>query len=135
MFTWLTVKKFLSKTWTWLKHNWYAPAVVVYTIVLWVLFRRKDKAREVLEERVTSYKSQIDAINKSHGDELAKRDAILEQYTEIITELEEEFEKKNEELDNKKKKKIKELVEKYHDNPDELAKEIADKFGFIFVED
>ena len=103
--------------------------------MLWVFFRRKDKAREVLQERVDSYKSQIDAINKSHNDELVKRDAISKQYTEILTELEEEFQKKNKELDAKKKKKIKDLVEEYHDNPDELAKEIADKFGFIFLED
>ena len=135
MLTWLTLKKFLNKSWIWLKHNWHAPAIVIYTIILWVFFRKKDKAREVLQERVDSYKLQIDAINKSHNDELAKRDAILKQYTEILTELEEEFQKKNKELDDKKKKKVKELVEEYHDRPDELAKEIADKFGFIFLED
>ena len=67
MVTWLAVKTFLKKSWTWLKHNWKAPAVVLYTIVLWLLFRQKDKAHEVLKIRSESYRKQIDAINEIHA--------------------------------------------------------------------
>ena len=70
----LAIKKALHKTWVWLKHNWMAPFIVIYTVILWILFRNKDKAREVLEVRAQSYKDQIDAINKSHKEEIEKRD-------------------------------------------------------------
>tara|TARA_R100000008_G_C3530711_1_gene139121 strand:- start:171 stop:578 length:408 start_codon:yes stop_codon:yes gene_type:complete len=135
LITLLAVKTFLKKAWVWLKHNWHVPAVIVYTLVLWILFRNKDKAREVLEIRAKSYEDQIDAINKSHEEEIKKRDEILNKYSETIRKLEEEFAKKNKELDTKKKKSVKEIVEKHYNEPDVLAKMIADKFGFEYTEE
>ena len=132
--TWLVVKKALKKTWVWLKHNWYIPAVLVYTVVLWIFFRRKDKAHDVLKVRSKSYEAQIEAINKSHAEEIEKRDEILKQYNETIKRLEEEFEKKNKELDNKKRKAVKEIVEKHYNDPDALARMLSEKFGFEHLE-
>jgi len=132
--TWLVVKKALKKTWVWLKHNWYIPAVLVYTVVLWIFFRRKDKAHDVLKVRSKSYEAQIEAINKSHAEEIEKRDEILKQYNETINRLEEEFEKKNKELDNKKRKAVKEIVEKHYNDPDALARMLSEKFGFEHLE-
>jgi len=128
------VKKALKKTWVWLKHNWYIPAVLVYTVVLWIFFRRKDKAHDVLKVRSKSYEAQIEAINKSHAEEIEKRDEILKQYNETINRLEEEFEKKNKELDNKKRKAVKEIVEKHYNDPDALARMLSEKFGFEHLE-
>jgi len=130
--TLLALKKILKKVWTWLRHNWYVPAVIVYTLVLWILFRKKDKAREVLEVRAESYEKQIEAINKSHDEEIKKRDEILTTYKDIVEQLEEEFEEDKKELDTKKKQEIKNIVKEYHDKPDELAALMAEKFGFIY---
>ncbi len=58
MLTWMAVTKFLKKVWVWLRHNWYAPFLVMYTIALWIFFRRKDAAYKVLETRNQSYKEQ-----------------------------------------------------------------------------
>ena len=132
MITLLALKKILKKVWTWLRHNWYVPAVIVYTLVLWILFRKKDKAREVLEVRAESYEKQIEAINKSHDEELKKRDEILTTYKDIVEQLEEEFEEDKKELDTKKKQEIKNIVKEYHDKPDELAALMAEKFGFLY---
>ena len=122
----------LKKVWVWLKHNWYVPAVMVYTLVLWVLFRKKDKAREVLEVRAESYEKQIEAINKSHDEEIKKRDEILTTYKDIVEQLEKEFENDKKELDTKKKQEIKNIVKEYHNKPDELAALMAEKFGFLY---
>ena len=122
----------LKKVWAWLKHNWYVPAVMVYTLVLWVLFRKKDKAREVLEVRAESYEKQIEAINKSHDEEIKKRDEILTTYKDIVEQLEKEFENDKKELDTKKKQEIKNIVKEYHNKPDELAALMAEKFGFLY---
>ena len=135
MITWLMVKKFLKKTWAWLKHNWYVPAVLLYTLILWLFFRRKDAAYKVLEVRSESYKAQIDIINKSHEEEIKKRDEILEKYVKIVDEIEKKYAEDAKELDNKKKKEIKEIVEEYNDDPEGLAKLIADKFGFEYAEE
>jgi len=132
--SWLAIKTFLKKCWAWLKHNWKAPLIVIYTIVLWIFFRRKDDAMKVLESRTESYKKQIDAINDIHDQETKKKDKILENYGKIVTDLEEKYKKDNLELDKEKKKEIKNLVEKYDEKPDELAKLLAEKYGLEYVE-
>lgn len=130
----LVIKTFFKKVWTWLKHNWKVPLVLVYTIVLWFFFRQKDKAREVLEVRAESYEAQIAALNAAHAEEIKKRDEILKQYTEIVEELEKVYAEDRKELDSKKKKEVKKIVEKYYNRPDELARELADKFNFEYKE-
>jgi len=132
MLTWLATKASLKKIWVWLKHNWYVPAVIIYTLILWIFFRRKDKALEVLEIRSESYKKQIEAINEIHKEENEKKDKILEKYGKILKELEEQYEKDSLELSEEKKKEIKDLVEEYDEKPDELAKLLA--YGLEYVE-
>jgi len=132
--TLLTLKAALKKAWVWMKHNWKVPFIIIYTLVLWLLFRKKDAAYQVLEERNNSYKSQIDVINKSHKEELEKRNQIIEKYNDLISEIEDKYSEDRRELDNTKRKEVKELVEKYHDDPDALAKLMAEKYGLDYVE-
>jgi len=127
---WVTLKKIGI----WLKHNWYVPAIVLYTIVLWSFFRRKGAAQEVLEVRNESYRKQIEAINEAHREELEKRDKILKKYNDLASKLEEKHSEDQEELDAQKKKELKEMIEKYYDKPDELAQLLADKYGLEYVE-
>ena len=134
MLTWYKTKSFSKKAWIWLKHNWKVPAILLYTIVLWLFFRRKDAVYHVLEERNKSYKKQIDAINEIHNEEIDKRNKILEKYNGILKDLEKQYEKDNLELDKNKKKEIKKLVEEYNEKPDELAKLLAEKYGLEYVE-
>ena len=134
MLSFLTAKTALKKSWTWIKHNWYVPAVLIYTLILWLFFRRKDKALEVLQIRSDSYRKQIDAINEIHGKEVEKKNKILEKYGTILKELEEKYEKDNLELDSKKKEEVKKLVEEYNEKPAELAKLLAETFGLEYVE-
>ena len=134
MITFLALKTVLKKAWVWIKHNWHVPAVLVYTLVLWIMFRRKDTASTILEERNKSYKNQIDVINKSHEEELEKRNKIIEKYNGLIIKIEEKYSADRQELDNKKRKEVKDMVEKYHDDPDALAKLIAEKYGLTYVE-
>jgi len=130
----LIIKKFFKKCWTWLKHHWKAPFVVLFVLFTWLALRRKNVAEQILKIREASYKAQIDAINHAHEEELKKRDEILEQYTKTVSNLEKEFAKNNEELDEKKKKSVKEIVEKYYNDPDTLAKMIGEKFEIEYTE-
>ena len=134
MLTWLAFKKVIKRSWTWIKHYWYAPAVVIYTLVLLLVFRKRDAAEQVLDVRNQSYKDQIDVINKSHSDEIEKRDEIIKKYIDVVSKLEEEHRMKEEELSNKKKKEVKKIVEEYHNKPDELARMLAEKYGLTYEE-
>ena len=134
MFTTLALKASLKKIWTWIKHYWYVPAVIVYTLFLWFVFGKKDKAHEVLKIREKSLEEQINVINDSHKEEIEKRDEILKKYNDLVTKMEESFRRDEKELEDNKKKEIKKLVENYYNDPEELAKLIAEKYGFEYVE-
>ena len=134
MLTLLATKSALKKTWTWLKHNWYVPAVVVYTLVLWFLFKNKAGALKVLEIRSKSYESQIKTIEEAHKKEIEARDQILKNYDNVLTQLEKDYEEKNMKLDTKKKKEIKKIVKQFNDRPDDLAKILAERYGIDYVE-
>jgi len=134
MLTLLTIKTSLKKTWVWLKHNWYVPAVIVYTIVLWLLFRNKTRALDVLETRVKSYEDQMKVIDDAHAKEIAKRDQILKNYNKVLQDLEKDYEEKNMVLSKKKKEEVKRIVKEYNDRPDDLAKILAEQYGLTYVE-
>ena len=134
MLTLLTLKSTLKKTWTWLRHNWYVPAVVIYTLVLWFLFKNKAGALKVLEIRSKSYESQIKTIEEAHKKEIEARDQIIKNYDNVLTQLEKDYEEKNMKLDTKKKKEIKKIVKEFNDRPDDLAKILAERYGIDYVE-
>jgi hypothetical protein len=132
--TLLAFRTIVKKTWVWLKHNWYVPAVIAYTLVLWLLFRNKTEAMDILELRANSYKDQIRAIEDAHQKELKERDEILKRYNAVLEKLEKDYEEKNIKLDKKKKEDIKRIVEDYNDRPDDLARVLANKYGLEYVE-
>ena len=78
--SWLAFKIFAKKSWLWLKTYWYFPVVLLYTLVLWVFFRKDSAAAiGVLEIRSDSYDKQINVINKTHKAEVKKKEELAEQ--------------------------------------------------------
>lgn len=131
--TWVAAKLFFKKAWIWIKTYWYIPAVLIYTIVLWVLFRRNGAAAlEVLQVSKESYEAQIKAMEEAHAREIEARDKALAQYETIIAAIEEEYATNREILGREKRKKIKEYIDKYGEDPEELARIIEEKFGIQF---
>jgi len=131
--TWIAAKLFFGKAWVWIKTYWYVPAVLIYTIVLWVLFRRNGAAAlEVLKVSKESYEAQIRAMEETHAREIETRDKALAQYEMIIAAIEEEYAANRETLSRDKRKKVKEYIDKYGEDPEELARIIEEKFGIQF---
>jgi hypothetical protein len=127
-------KLFLKKAWVWFKTYWHVPAVLVYTFVLWVLFRRNGTAAlEVLESSRKSYEEQIDVLKETHAGEIDKRDKILKQYEDVVNALELEYAVNRETLSNAKKKKIKEYVKKFDEDPAGLTAILEEKFGIRYI--
>jgi hypothetical protein len=131
--TLLAFRTIVKKVWVWLKHNWYVPAVIAYTLVLWLLFRNKTEAMDILELRANSYRDQIRVIEDAHKKELKKRDDILAKYHNILEVLEKDYEERSLVLDKKKKKEIKRIVEEYNERPADLAKILAEQYGLDYV--
>ena len=128
---WIAFKFFVKKTWLWLKTYWYAPVVLLYTVVLWLVFRKDGSAAiGALEIKSDSYKKQIDVINKIHEAETKKKEEINKVFNDTVDIIETELKKKNETLDRSKKKRVKEIVEEHSDDPQALAELVKESFGF-----
>ena len=133
--TWPTLKLSVKKSWLWLKTYWYFPAVIIYTLVLWLVFKKDGAAAlGVLEIKSDGYKKQIDVLNKVHEEEKKEKEHLNKVFDETIEKVEVELKKKNEVLDKSKKKRIKDIVEKHSNQPEELAKLVKESFGFEVVE-
>ena len=135
MITWAIFKTTLKKSWVWLKEHWQIPFLVAWTIMVYILTRRNtDAMLEVVEAKRESYKKQIEALRKSHNDEILKRNNLSKKYEEALQLMEEEFESEKRKLTESQKNAIKEVVIKSKGNTDEIKKKIQKEFGFNFVE-
>ena len=133
--TWIGTKHVLKKIWEWVKHYWYVPVLLVYTVVLLVVTRRKPEAAlAVLAASKESYKKQIAVLNQTHEKELEKREEITRKYNEIIEEAEKGHAVSLRKLDDHKKQRIKNLVERHHEDPEQLTQLLKLTFGIFYEE-
>jgi hypothetical protein len=130
--TWIAVKHFLQRAWVWTKNYWYVPLLVVFALAA-LLVKRTDIATKLLSTRTESYKEQIGVLNESHANEIEKRDEIIRVHNEVMDQLDEQLAEDLDEVDRRKEKRIKELVEENHDNPEGLSRALGDAFGIRYV--
>ena len=117
--------------WACLKKNWKAAALAIWSILVWFISRRNSSAAiEAMEANKKSYEKQIKSLKRQHVVEVKKREELRLKYEETLAKIEEKYKKKKEHLSKVEKKKVKEIVEKAKDNPDEINKKIEDLFGF-----
>ena len=133
MIEWIAIKAFLKKAWVVVRHYWYVPAVIIYTLALWFVFNKRETAFQILEARAESFDKQIKAIDDIHTEEIETKDKITKKYTETIELIEEKYAKTKEELTEKKKKRVKEIVKKHHSNEISLAFLLGREFGIEYV--
>jgi len=132
--TWLATKLMIKKMWAWTKNYWYVPAILIYTLAMWLVFRRPASAAlDVLAISSDSYKKQIDVLDKTHKEEVEKKEEIVKKYVETIENLENNHKEEVIELDRRKKRRVKELIEKSFDNEEVLAKQLSEMLGVTYV--
>mgnify|MGYP003656308678 CR=1 FL=1 len=125
--SWLVLKHGLQKAWLWCMHNWKVVALLVYTILLYLLFSKNARnAKSVLEETRKAHQAEIDSLNKAHSSELQKRN----ENQEVVKQIEQEYADRREALSAAKKKQVKDIVNEHGDDPQKLAELIRDSFGF-----
>ena len=127
---WIVVKSTLKKIWTWLKAYWYVPALLVYTFVMMVVFRRDGASTsKVLEVRKESFKKQVGVIEEAHEKEIEKKKEVVKKYNKVIKEIENEHATRSVRLDAHKKKRIKKLIEDHHEDPERMTELLKLSFG------
>jgi uncharacterized protein with von Willebrand factor type A (vWA) domain len=132
---WLAFKLFLKKAWVWTKNHWYVPLLLMAIIIAFLIsvIARNGafltSMLDLLDNSRESHKKEVDALNEIHSREAEEKNKILEEYNKNIKKLEDRYDELDEELDEEKKKELKRLVDESYNDPEKLARELAEAFG------
>ena len=119
-------KVFWKKVWTWLKHYWYWPVIIVLLIFSTVSgASSRKKLFGLLDKQKENYEKEIQIIKETTEEADKKKTEIFTEHIEEIEKIEEEHDIKVEELEKDKQKELVEIIEENKDSPDKLAEEIA----------
>ena len=132
---WLAFKAFLKKLWAWCKKYWQLLVGMAIPLVIWLLSRDSGKLDEVLEKTKEAHKKEVDAIEKSHQEEIRKREEALETHRREIDKIEKKYLDANRELTKKKRREVERVIKKHADDPDEITKKLSEITGFDLHEE
>ena len=131
----MVARVWVSKAWAFIKKYWQVFAGLVYALVVWLIFRGEAKrVREVLEVANKTHAEELEILNATHAKEIRLREEAVAQYEQIIAQIEKDYENKKEQLSDKKREEVKQLVAENSEDPSNLSKLLAERFGVIYVE-
>lgn len=124
----------LATAWTYVKKYWSLLTVIIAAIVAIVFFRKQG----------TDLADNIKKIQGIHDEELRKiqeaRTLERRQHEEnqqklklTLDAVQKNYADAKKDLDDKKQAQIEELVKKYKNDPDELAKKLSEVTGFVII--
>lgn len=121
------VVNFVKRFW-----GYFATAVVVFFGVV-ILRRKLEDYEDLIKKLQDAHEEQIKNLNKIREEELAKYKENERKYQERMAIVEAEYEKAKQELDDKKRRRIEDLVKKYANKPDKLAEKLSSVTGLKIV--
>ena len=141
MLTLFALKRGLKKFWSFMRrYGWILILVGVLIVAFFMtgggmaardtirsLWRTIGKERE-LHTRL------VEEADKIHDDEVEEVASAGRRAVKAVKQAEEVYHERNEELDAGAKKRISKLVTKNRKDPEQAARDLADEFGFEFVE-
>ena len=100
----MVARVWASKAWAFIKKYWQVFAGLVYALVVWLIFRGEAKrVREVLEVANETHAKELQILNAAHTKEIELREEALEQYRQIIAQIEKDYDEKKKKLSAKKR--------------------------------
>ena len=131
----LKLRTVLKKAWLWAKKFWWAIIIglgLLITVLIWLLTKNGAYVAgllDLLEAKRDAHDQEMETLAHIHNTEITEKNERLKEHLKRSAELEEEFAKRGEELDNKKKAELKRIVDESYNDPEKLARELAEVFG------
>ena len=117
---------FWKKLWTWLKHHWYFPVIIVLIIITGFAGRSsRQKLFGLLEKQKENYEKEIQVVKEAAEEASKEKNKVAKKFVEDLKAIEEQHNIKINELEKEKQEELKSTIEEKRNKPDELAKDIA----------
>ena len=131
----MKIKLIAKQVWLWAKKFWWIIVIglLFFCAALIGALTRNGAllggVLDLLEAKRDQHDQEMETLSHIHNTEVAEKNLRLEEHLRRRTELEEEFKKRGESLDKEKEAELKRLVDEGYNDPEKLAKELADAFG------
>lgn len=123
--TWLTMKTFLLKVLSYCKKYWQILVGISIPLIIWLFTRNRDRLSVVIDSVNQGHREDIAAINHSYEVQQAAVVQAQTNYQNTVSQIEQEHEAAQVSLDNRKKKRIRQIIKQHGDNPEEITRRIA----------
>lgn len=124
----------LATAWAYVKKYWSLVALVG-GVVFAVVFLRKqgvdfaDNLRKIQE----AHDEELRKIQEARAEEKRQHEENARKLQAALDAVQKQYDDAKKDLDAKKKAQIEDLVKKYKDDPDELAKKLSEATGFTII--
>ena len=119
---------FWKKVWSWLKHYWYWPVIIILFIISLVtcgVGGAPQRLFGLLKKSKENHEKELQIIKETTKEKDKKKTEIFTKHAEEIKRIEREHDAELEDIQNRKQEEISKISEKYKDQPDKLAREVA----------
>jgi flagellar biosynthesis/type III secretory pathway M-ring protein FliF/YscJ len=124
-----------KKVWLWAKKFWWAIVLVAFLVIaglISIVMRNGaifKRAMDLLEAKRDQHDQEMETLSHIHNTEVAEKNIRLEDHLKEKENLKEVFEEGSDRLDKTKEAELKKLIDEGYNDPETLAKQIADTFG------
>ena len=131
----LKLKVAAKKSWLVAKKFWWAIVLGLLFVVVALISALTRRAAlftsvlELIDSKQQAHDAEMETIERIHSAETEEKNKRLAEHQKRMAELEEEFARRGQELDSKKKSALKKLVDESYNDPEKLSREIAAAFG------
>jgi flagellar biosynthesis/type III secretory pathway M-ring protein FliF/YscJ len=133
--TFLKVKLLAKKVWLWAKKFWWA-IILGFLFVVGALVGALTRngafiasLMDLMEIKRDTHDQEMETLAHIHNTEITEKNNRLTEHLKRKAEIEEEFKSRGETLDRKKEAELKRIVDNGYNDPERLAREIAEAFG------
>tara|TARA_A100000172_G_C3030422_1_gene106443 strand:- start:691 stop:1092 length:402 start_codon:yes stop_codon:yes gene_type:complete len=131
----IKIKLLAQQSWLMAKKFWWAIVIGLLVLcaglVSWATRNAGllSKALEMLDAKKDAHDQEMETLAHIHNTEIAEKNLRLEEHLRRRDDLKEQFEKNGEALTKQKEAELKKIVDESYNDPDELAKKLAEAFG------
>ena len=133
--TLIRLKTVAKKVYLWAKKFWWIVVLslgLVVSFLVYLLTRNGTYIAgllDLMESRRDAHDQEMETLAHIHNTEVAEKNLRLEEHLKRRAELEEEYKKRGEELSKEKEAELKKIVDESYNDPEKLARELAEAFG------
>ena len=132
----LTIKTLLLKAWAWIKTHWYVPVLFIIAALLTILTKGDSVGPilDLMDKSRKNYEDRVRVLEDNRENEIRRSELVRTKFDETIRQIERQHNESSSSLDRKKRQRVKELVENFHQDPGSLSEALEKEFGFKNVE-